>query len=84
MNYSINEGNAKVEELEKSINYLNLDQTTSVHLNDLFSSFKLGVQYFLEIDDLNDECQERMSKHFSQSSKDLIETFNHKMTEQPT
>jgi len=72
-------GDAKVENLEKSIDYLEFDQTTSVHLNDLFSSFKTGVGYFLETDGIKVECQKRMSKHFSQMSKGVIEAFNSKM-----
>lgn len=73
-------GNANLKELEKSIENLMPGQIASVHLNDLFESFKLGAVNFLESEGESMDCKQRMSKHYSNLDTSIIETFNKKMT----
>jgi len=72
-------GNANIKELEKSIEILRPGKMTSVHLNQLFESYRYGVAHFLEADGANEECQKRMSKHYSALEPSLLGAFNQKM-----
>lgn len=72
-------GNASLKELDKSIEALRPGQMTSVHLNDLFESFKLGVAHFLDTEGDAKVCRERMSKHYSHLDTNIINAFNERM-----
>jgi hypothetical protein len=50
-------GNAKVSELEKSIEALMPGEIKCVHLDDLYESFRLGVDHFLNPEGKKEECK---------------------------
>jgi hypothetical protein len=69
-------GNASLDELEKSIDTLKPGQVASVHLNDLFESYRLGVANFLDTESDTQECKKRMSEHYSNLDTNTVSTFN--------
>ena len=71
-------GKANVKELDKSIEILGSGQTTTVHLDALFESFKLGVLHFLDTEGTTEECQERMAKHYSHLDTNIIDLKFHR------
>lgn len=71
-------GNASLQELEKSIDSLKPGRMASVHLNDLFESYRRGVAHFLDGESANEECQKRMAKHYSNLDMNIVSAFNQK------
>ena len=69
-------GNASLKELESAIERLGPGQATSVHLNELFESFKSGVAHFLDAECDSAECQQRMAKHYAHLGTNTMGAFN--------
>jgi hypothetical protein len=69
-------GTADIDELRKSVNTLLPGDKSCVHLNDLAKSFRLGVAHFVEGDFASPECIQRMKKHYSGLSPEIVSKFN--------
>ena len=70
-------GNANNSALAKSIETLEYSsEMTSIHIDDLFESFKLGIAHFIETKITDEECLKRISIHYTHMGSTTIETFN--------
>ncbi|WP_372740292.1 hypothetical protein [Neptunomonas sp.] len=69
-------GTADLEELKKAADTLKPGELSYLHLNDLSLSFRLGLALFVEHSGDNEECKERIKKHYSHLSKEIVSNFN--------
>jgi hypothetical protein len=72
-------GNAKVENLQKSIDTLQEHNVVAIHLNDLFEAFRLGFADFIDSTMKDPEAAKhfvsKAAKHFANIDKKTMDTF---------